>query len=165
MQALRGIKDAKVRREESNAKEVGAEYTDLESRIRNLQRSEAQYQSLLNRAGTISEIVQVSAKLDEVRGQIESAQGRLNLLSDSTDYATVSVTLTPPLAAIAGMPKPIEVFESAFATSQLAVLLILNGAIAVLVFAAWVVPLGLAGLFAWRLGRRLKALGVRILSW
>jgi hypothetical protein len=90
---LRGLQASEVLGEETDSNEVTAEYADLQSRMRNLQRSESQYQELMSRAASVGEIVQVSAKLDDVRGQIEQTQGRLNLLNDQTDLATVNVFL------------------------------------------------------------------------
>ncbi|HWC30418.1 MAG TPA: DUF4349 domain-containing protein, partial [Dehalococcoidia bacterium] len=115
--ALRGLDGAEVKREGSNAKEVTAEYTDLESRLVNLEHTEAQYQQLLTRAGTIDDVLKVTAKLDSVIGEIEKVRGRLRLIDDQADYATVSVQLAlPPVAAATtqvddgGLASPVRVF-------------------------------------------------------
>jgi hypothetical protein len=165
--SLRDLEGAKVRREETDSSEVTAEFTDLESRLRNLQRSEAQYQTLLNRAETIDEVIQVRGRLDDVRGQIEQATGQLNLLSDQTSFATINLTLAAAAApARSSIAKPLAVFEDAMQAAVVVALVGVNLLVIGLVAAIWLVPAGLVALLAWRFaGRRLRTIGERILSW
>ncbi|MEX0781975.1 MAG: DUF4349 domain-containing protein [Dehalococcoidia bacterium] len=117
---LRSLTGGSVKSESSKSSEVTEEYTDLQSRQRNLERTEQQYLALLGQAATITDILIVQDRLDGVRGQIEQIQGRLNALDDLADLATIDVTLTPvpPLAANGGSdgPKPvIDAFVDAWA--------------------------------------------------
>ena len=91
--SLRGIEGAKVRSEGSKSSEVTEQYTDLQSRLRNLERSEGQYLTLLAQAKTIAEIIQINDRLDSVRGQIEQIQGRLKVLDQLVDLATIDLAL------------------------------------------------------------------------
>ena len=93
--SLRGIEGAKVRSEGSKSSEVTEQYTDLQSRLRNLERSEGQYLTLLAQAKTIAEIIQINDRLDSVRGQIEQIQGRLKVLEQLVDLATIDLALAP----------------------------------------------------------------------
>ncbi len=95
---LRGLGGLKLRKESSSANEVTDQYIDLTSRLRNLERSETQYLALLQQAKTIQEILTVQERVDSVRNQIEQIQGRLKLLDDQTDLATIDVSLVPPAA-------------------------------------------------------------------
>lgn len=95
LQSLAGVK---VKKEQSSSNEVTEQYTDLASRQRNLERSEAQYLKLYEQAKTIQEILVVQERLDGVRLQIEQIQGKLKVLDDLTSLATIDVTLTPPAA-------------------------------------------------------------------
>jgi hypothetical protein len=94
---LRGL-GVKVVSETSSAGDVTDQYTDLASRLRNLQATETQLLTLLGRANDISDILQVQDRLNDVRGQIEQIQGRMNLLDNLTDQATISVSLAPVVA-------------------------------------------------------------------
>lgn len=163
--SLRTFRESKVRREETNAKEVTAEYTDLESRLRNLQRNEAQYQQLLTQAKTIDEIINVNNRLQGVRGEIEQAQGRLNLLGNLTEMATINVALTQPVVApTRGSLTPGDVFAFAVDGMLAVSLALLNVAIVVAVVVGWTAPFGLAGLIAWKVVRRyLPSLKSRLL--
>src|SRR4030066_1077182 len=98
MNKLRGIAK-EVRSERSEASEVTEEYTDLEARLRNLEATEASYLELLTGAGEIPDILLVQDRLSQVRLEIEQVQGRINLLDNLTDLATITVQLTLPAAA------------------------------------------------------------------
>jgi hypothetical protein len=156
--SLRGLDGAEVKREESTAKEVTAEYTDLQSRLVNLQHTEAQYQQLLTRAGTIDEVLKVTAKLDSVRGDIEQVQGRINLIDNQSDYATVSVQLSlPPLAATTdagGLPSPLRVFVTALDTSFVVAHALVNALMVLAVAGLWLLPAAAVCILVWRRFRR-----------
>ena len=101
---LRSMVGVDVRGEQSTAREVTEEYTDLSSRLNNLQRTETQYLQLLTQASTIEDILRVNDRVDGVRMEIDRIQGRLNVLDDLVDLATVTVSLEPAKAetAVAG---------------------------------------------------------------
>lgn len=92
---LRTLDGVSVRSERSTAQEVTEEYTDLSSRLRNLERSEQQYLVLLDRASSIQDILTVSERIDGVRAEIERIEGRLQVLDDLVDLATISIALEP----------------------------------------------------------------------
>jgi hypothetical protein len=141
---LRGLGE-KVVREESNAREVTAEYTDLQSRLVNLQRAEEQYQTLMGRAGSIDEVLKVTSRLDEVRGEIEQVQGRINLIESQSDFATIALALSvPPVPASTDLPSPVRMFVEAAEASVVMAHLVLNVAAVIAVVAIWGLPL-LAG--------------------
>jgi hypothetical protein len=153
--ALRNLDGARLRREMVSAREVTEEYSDLQAQLRNLQSTEAQYQSLLTQARSISEVLQVNERLQSVRGEIERAQGRLNLLSNQTELATINVTLFFASPAARGqLASPIEVLVDAFNVSLIVAHAILNVMVVLVVIGAWLIPLGLIGLLAWRLLQR-----------
>jgi hypothetical protein len=144
LNALRGL-SADVASEQTNAREVSAEYTDLQSRLVNLQRAEEQYQTLLGRAGSIDEILKVTAKLDSVRGEIEQVQGRANLLASQSDFATIALTLSLPAPAPApvadsGLPSPARVFVDAGEASLTVAHGVLNVVAVLAVVVLWAIP-------------------------
>lgn len=110
---LRGLRGGSVKTESSRSNEVTDQYTDLQSRLRNLERTEQQYLGLLEQAKTIPDILTVQDRLDSVRLQVEQIQGRLKVLDDQTDLATIDVTLTPvPPAKGSGSDGPKAVTEA-----------------------------------------------------
>lgn len=99
---IRTMSDVTVVSEAGSTTEVTEEYTDLQSRLRNLERSETQYLDLLAKAETVQDILIVQERIDGVRAQIEQVQGRINVLDDLVDLATITVSLRePPEAAVA----------------------------------------------------------------
>ena len=85
-----------TRSRDIDAKDVTAEYTDLESRLRHLRAQEEFYLGLLERADTVRDAIAVQNQLDGIQGQIEQIQGRLNLLEDRTAFSTLTVELFEP---------------------------------------------------------------------
>ncbi len=75
------------------SQDVTAEYTDLESRRRNLQAQERFYLGLLDRAASVTDAIAVQQQLDDIQGQIEQITGRLNLLQDRTAFSTLTVRI------------------------------------------------------------------------
>jgi len=158
LEALRGIGDEIVR-EETNAREVTGEYTDLQSRLVNLYRAEEQYQTLLGRAGSIDEVLKVTTRLDGVRGEIEQVQGRVNLIENQSDFATIGLTLSvPPVARTTNLPSPWQVFADAAEASLTVGHGVLNAAAVLAVVALWAVPvLGAYVLLRRPVGRLVEA--------
>jgi len=80
--------------------DVTDQYTDLTAQLTNLQATEQELLALLSdvreRPGSTAEdILQVHARMSEIRGQIEVIQGRRNLLDNLIGLATVEVGLIP----------------------------------------------------------------------
>ncbi len=152
---IRGVGSDGVKHEDSRAVEVTAQFTDLQSRLTNLEATEAQYQQLLDRAGSIDEVLQVTARLDNVRSDIEQVQGRLNLLNDQTGFATISVSLSSVAApAASNLAPPLEVLSTALETSLVVAHATVNGLIVILVAGLWLVPATLVALLTWKKLRR-----------
>lgn len=83
----------RIEAEQVQSQEVTAEYTDLQSSLRNFRAEEQQYLAILQRAGTIRDTLEVARSLADVRGRIERTQGRLNLLDHQVAMATLDVSL------------------------------------------------------------------------
>ena len=141
LDALRGI-GRNVTGEQTNTREVTGEYTDLQSRLVNLHRAEEQYQALLGRAGSIDEVLKVTTRLDDVRGEIEQVQGRVNLLANQSDFATIGLTLSvPPIAnTTTNLPSPLRVFVDAAEASLTVGHGAMNVVAVLAVVALWAVP-------------------------
>lgn len=155
---LRGIEGVRVLTEGSKSTEVTEQYTDLQSRLRNLQSTEQQYLALLKEAKTIQEILTVQDRLSGVRSQIEQIQGRLKVLDSLTEFATVDLTISPVFAKVeepsSGGLKLTEVWTESWATSLEAARYVAAAGMVAVVAIAWlVIPLGLVFLAARRFRR------------
>ena len=129
------------------------QHTDLEEAIF-LQRVE-----LLARAATIDEILTVQDRLNTVRLEIEQVTGRLNVLNNLTDFATITVRLSLPPAIAQGGDNQNwaeEAWQASFDVSKGALVALGTVAIVGGVFLAWMAVPALALLVLWRiLGRRI----------
>ena len=83
----------KVSYENSRGQDVTEEYVDLESRLKNLEATSAQLLKLMERAGKLSEVLEVQRELTRTRQEIEIIKGRMKYLDENVKMATVSVDL------------------------------------------------------------------------
>lgn len=81
----------RVETERIDAQDVTRQYVDQDANLRNLRAEEAQYLAILKQANTVKDMLVVSEKLSEVRGQIEQQQAEFNALSQQIE--TVSITI------------------------------------------------------------------------
>jgi hypothetical protein len=94
----------RVESEKIEAQDVTRQYVDQDANIRNLRAEEAQYLSILKQAGTVKDMLIVTEKLSEVRGQIEQQQAEFNALSRQIETVALSVSLrTEPQAQTFGL--------------------------------------------------------------
>ncbi len=154
MSQLRGIAE-EVKSEISEASEVTEEYTDLQARLRNLEATEAGYLELLTKAEEIPDILIVQDRVNQVRLEIEQAQGRINLLDSLTDLATITVQLTLPVVPAEepdeGQGWAAEAWDAAWEGSQDAIVALGTVGIVGGVVLAWLAIPALVALAAWRL--------------
>jgi len=83
----------RVESERVEAEDVTRQYVDLDARLRNLRGEEAQYLSIMKRANTVKDTLEVSEKLSNVRGQIEQQQAEFQALSKPVETVAINVTL------------------------------------------------------------------------
>ena len=96
-----------VENERVDSQDVTEEFVDLDARLTNERRTEAELLELLetrSETGKTQDILEVHRELSNVRAQIESIQGRMRYLENLSDMATVQITLTPD-----ALMQPIDV--------------------------------------------------------
>lgn len=82
-----------VKSETTSGQDVTQDYTDLSSKLRNLEASESQLLELMKKAGTVADILGVERELTSTREQIEIIKGRMQYLEQSSNLALFSVNL------------------------------------------------------------------------
>lgn len=96
MQALAtGVSDLKL-----NRQDVTDRYSDLDARLRNLRATETELLALLTEVrarpnAKVEDILAVHRSLTQIREEIETLQGRKNLLDNRIEFSTVRVELIP----------------------------------------------------------------------
>jgi hypothetical protein len=108
---LRGM-GLQVLNETTSGQDVSAEYTDLKSRLANLEATAARVREFLAEAKTVEESLRINATLSELEGQIEQVKGQMNYYEGRSAFSTITVVLTPdvptptPTATPTATPTP-----------------------------------------------------------
>jgi hypothetical protein len=82
-----------VKTETITGQDVTAEFTDLESRLRNLEATEAQLTKIMDSATKTEDVLAVFNQLTYIREQIEQVKGQMKYYSESARLSAVSVEL------------------------------------------------------------------------
>jgi hypothetical protein len=83
----------RIESESTDAQDVTKQYVDQEARLRNLRAQEQQYLGILHKAATVKDTLEVSDKLNEVRGAIEERQAEFEALSKQVETVAINITL------------------------------------------------------------------------
>ena len=100
---LRGL-SIKVLRETTTGQDVSAEYTDLQSRLDNLEATAARVRTFLDASKTVEDSLRVNSQLSDLEGQIEQIKGQMRYDEGRSAFSTVTVTLTPDVPPT--LPQP-----------------------------------------------------------
>jgi hypothetical protein len=103
MAAVRDL-SLEVTREMAEGQDVTEEYVDLSARLANLQATADRVRGFLDDAQTVEEALNVNRELSRLEGEIEAMTGRLQYLSQSAAYSTLTINLTPD-----ALSQPLEV--------------------------------------------------------
>ena len=105
MRRVRGLA-LRVQDENASGEDVTDQFVDLQSRLSNLEATQARIQSFLEDAKTVDEALRINQELAQIEAQIEEVKGRMNYLSDRSAFSTITVTLSPELPEIEPVPAP-----------------------------------------------------------
>lgn len=150
----------RVESESQSVRDVTAEYVDVDARLRTLQLTEQELQALLAesraRSSDVEGIMAIYRELVEIRSQIESYQGRLNVLDSQVSLSTIDLELSPDPASLAidaGEWRPLAVARDSVRT----LVSVLQGMANLAIFFA-IVGLPVLGILwvSWRGVRRLR---------
>lgn len=163
LEALRSMA-VEVRNESTTGQDVTEEFVDVSARLENLEATAERVRDFLDDAETVEEALAVNQELSRLESDIEAMKGRLQFLSQSASFSTITVDLTPDIAAqpIDSSWRPAIVFRNAvdslvdalqevaefgiWFTVYLLPLLLIVG-----------LPLGLVVRFGWRRWQRRRA--------
>jgi len=104
MRRVRGL-GLRVLDENASGEDVTDQFVDLQSRLTNLEATQARIQSFLADAKSVDEALRINQELAQIEAQIEEVKGRMNYLSDRSAFSTITVTISPELPEIA-TPSP-----------------------------------------------------------
>ncbi|NMC52897.1 MAG: DUF4349 domain-containing protein [Chloroflexi bacterium] len=82
-----------IRNENVSGQDVTQEYTDLQSRLRNLEEAEAQLREIMASATKTDDVLQIFNELTRVREEIEVLQGQINYYNEASRLSSISVSI------------------------------------------------------------------------
>ena len=85
--------------------DVTAQHIDLSARLKSAIREEQSLLALLERSGSVAEILAVERELARVRAEVERWQGQRNFLERRVELASIRLTLLPPGLGPADPPR------------------------------------------------------------
>ncbi len=100
----------KILQRSLTTQDVTLQFVDMNSRLRNLEKTEGRLLAHLEQSGDMQAILNVEKEIDRVRGEIETVQGRINDLANQIGFATVRVTLAATPSA--GPISPASTFST-----------------------------------------------------
>ena len=163
LEELRGL--GEVLQENSSSEDVTSEYVDLQARVDNLTRTEAEIQALLDearsRGDSMEDILRIYNELTSIRSEIEAYQGRLNVLSNLVSLSTINAELVPPeldtpISILSEPWRPSETVRAALNTLISGMQVLIDFLIyAVIVLVPYLLVLGVVGFVVYTLLRRL----------
>lgn len=75
------------------AEDVGDHLVDLQARLNNLRKTESNLQKIMDRAGSIKDVLSVAKELSDVRQSIEQIDAQLKNLQNQVAYSTITLNL------------------------------------------------------------------------
>jgi hypothetical protein len=148
----------KVLDEQTDSSDQASQIVDLEARLKNLRAAETALQGIAAQATKISDILEVQARLTDLRGQIESLAAQQAAVSDKVAFATLNVTFGTEVVAVTQAAKQWDPAHEVDAATASVISFLQGLATAAIWFAiVWLPVLLVGGLLLWaalKLGRR-----------
>ena len=82
-----------VATETTSSTDVTEEYVDLAARQHNLEQTEQQLLALMEKAGTVEDLLNVQIEVSRVRGEIDQLEARIRYLEQTTAMSLIEVSL------------------------------------------------------------------------
>jgi hypothetical protein len=92
--AIKGLA-VRVTNESRAGQDVTEEYVDLGARLGNLEATAERVRAFLDEADDVEGALAVNQELSRLEGEIEVIKGRMQYLSQSASFSTITVNLTP----------------------------------------------------------------------
>jgi hypothetical protein len=125
MSTIKAETDQPIISENESSQDVTAEYTDLNSRLTNLQAAEKQLQEIMASATKTEDVLSVYSQLVSVREQIELIKGQMKYYEQSAALSSISIQLianaaVQPITIAGWQPKGVakEALQSLINTLQ-----------------------------------------------
>lgn len=156
MGAVKGLATL-VKHETATGQDVTEQYSDLQAQLRNAKAQEETYLGILKQAKDVEDVLAVQDRLGQIRSVIESYEGRLKYLENTTAYSTISVALEeePIVRAPTKEFRFGAIVRGAVQTLVAAAQNLVAGLVyAVIVWGGILLPIALLAWIAWKIWKR-----------
>ena len=151
----------KIQHQELSGQDVTAQLVDYDARIRSLQGQEQALSTLLSRARSVGEVLEVQGQLFNVRQQIEQLQAERANIDAQAEMSTINLTVFEPGAALSRTepkPEPATGLARSWSRAWDGMIAVIGGTVIVVGYLLPLTALALLGWTAWRLATRRRRL-------
>ncbi len=136
---------------EITAEDVSNQLVDLGARLRNLRQSEALLLKIMERSGSVGDVLKVTQELSQVREQIEQLDAQRVNLQNRVRYSRIRLSLATPLAVTPTLGERLwQTWQQATMTLGTFTVGLVQVVLWLLVFSPYLVALGLVAGLVWR---------------
>jgi hypothetical protein len=86
------------------AEDVSTQLVDYQARLKNLRKTEETLLGIMERSGSVGDVLKVAQELSQVRSMIEQISAQLATLQNQVSYSTIRLNLTEIVASIRTQP-------------------------------------------------------------
>lgn len=83
-----------------DGQDVTEEYVDVQSRLKAMRLKEERLLAILNKSGTLGDVLAVENELARTRAELEALEGRLRYLNNRTELSTINISIRETLTPI-----------------------------------------------------------------
>ena len=150
LDALRGL--GEVTTDTVGGEDVTEEFVDLQSRERNLIAAEESLLRLYDEVRSVDDALSIERELTDLRGQIETVQGRIQYLEDRTSASRIALEIRHAEKPADARPawEPFRAAAIAWNASLGFLGGVASAVLSVVVFAWWTVPALVAAVVWWK---------------
>ena len=160
MTAIGGI--GKVRQRSVSGQDLTSDITDSSARLRNLRRTEADIRMIMDRSGSVGQVLDAENQLSQVREQIETLQSDIASMRNQVAYSSITVSIQAEASSAAVEPTAASQLATAWHAAVHALSQTTLGLLGALLWLAVFLPYVLvAGVIGWFIYGRVRNEGVK----
>lgn len=144
-----------VTSQSTNAQDASDRIVDASARLRNLRRTERDMLGIMDRSGSIDQVLEVTQQLSSVREQIEQLDATLQNMKGQVAYSTIDIALSsPPIVTAPSVSRLLgSTWSAALASLRDFTVSLLSVGLWLVAFSPYIAVLALLGVLA---ARRLR---------
>jgi hypothetical protein len=154
-----------VRERSSSAQDLTGDITDSDAKLRNLRRTEADIRAIMDRSGSVAQIMDAENQLSGVREQIETLESELKDMRGRVAYATIDVDMQEQIKAAPVTPTTssqiLSAWHDAVASLESVTISLLAAVLWFVVFIPYTLALAAIAWLVYAQVRRGKAMPTR----